>query len=148
MRIIEADIGRPVDACWHVFTDPATLTSWVPGLRSAHAIDVRDDGLPAQIGFVYAGGLSYALVYSYDVDARVVRWEPRDPERGAVRGFARFDPIRPSLEAMSGAIDEGTGTRMTYALEHDSGRRAAERMLDDPQLLVDAFVRRMNEHRD
>jgi hypothetical protein len=148
VRIVEADIGRSVDACWHVFTDAVTMTSWVPGLRSANVVSMRDDGLPSEIEFAYAGGLAYALVYSYDVDARVVRWEPREPDRGAVRGFARFEPIRPSLDAMAGAIDEGTGTRMTYALEHDTGRRAAERMLDDAQLLVDAFVRRMNEHRD
>ncbi|MBX3157557.1 MAG: SRPBCC family protein [Deltaproteobacteria bacterium] len=148
MRIVEADIGRAVDACWHVFTDAATMTSWVPGLRSALPIAVRADGLAAAIEFAYAGGLSYALLYSYDVAARVVRWEPREPERGAVRGFARFEPIRPTLEAMHDALDQGTGTRLTYALEHDTGRRAAERALDDPQLLVDAFVRRMNEHRD
>jgi hypothetical protein len=144
MRIVEADIGRPVEACWHVFTDAATMTSWVPGLRTARAIAVRDDGLAGEIEFSYAGGLTYALLYTYDVAECVVRWEPRDADRGAVRGFARFEPFRPS----GISLDHGIGTRFTYALEHDTGRRAAERALDDPQLLVDAFVRRMNEHRD
>jgi hypothetical protein len=52
-----------------------------------------------------------------------------------VRGFARFDEVE-------------EGTRFTYALEHDDGRKAAERALDDPNRLVEAFSRWMHEERD
>lgn len=135
MKIVSAQIARPVDACWRVFVDPAKLTAWVPGLREAKVISRRDDGLAHEIEFVYAAGLGYALVYTYDADARVVRWEPREGQRGGLRGFARF-----------AAVDGGTA--MTYAMEHDDGRKAAERALDDPNLLIAAFVRRMHEDRD
>ena len=40
------------------------------------------------------------------------------------------------------------GTEMTYGIEHDEGRKAAERALDDPNLLIAAFARRMHEDRD
>lgn len=132
MRITTADIARPVDACWRMFTSPAALTRWVPGLREALMIDVRGDGLPREIQFEFGANLIYSLVYDYDVDDRVVRWEPRPGEHGAVRGYAQF-------EAVDG------GTRFTYALEHTDGRKAAERAIDDPRLLVEAFARLMHE---
>ena len=88
-----------------------------------------------EIQFEFIAGLSYALIYTYDVDARVVRWEPREAARGGVRGFARFEI-------------SGDKTCVTYALEHDGGRKAAERALDDPRMLVEAFARWMHEDRD
>ena len=135
MKIVSATIARPVEACWNVFVDPTKLTAWVPGLREARVTQRRADKLAHEIEFVYAAGLSYALVYTYDVDAHVVRWEPREGQKDGLRGFARFT-----------AIDGGT--EMTYAMEHDDGRKAAERALDDPKLLIDAFARRMHEDRD
>jgi hypothetical protein len=33
-------------------------------------------------------------------------------------------------------------------MEHDGGRKAAERALDDPEVLVEAFARHMHEDRD
>lgn len=93
-------------------------------------------GLPEEIRFEYVAGLRYALRYTYDTEACVVRWEPVDlsGEHGGVHGFARFT-----------AVDGGTD--VTYALEHDDGRKAAERALDDPRLLVDAFAHFMHEDR-
>ena len=137
MRIVSALVARPLDACWRAFVDAARMPSWVPGLRTAELVEFDGDGLPTEIRFDYAGGLSYSLRYTYDVATYVVRWEPciEGGERGGVRGFARFE------------VDED-GTRFTYALEHDEGRKAAERALDDPRQLVEAFARWMHEERD
>lgn len=110
------------------------MPRWVPGLRVAEVVEV-EDGLPIEIRFDYAGGLAYSLRYTYDREGHVVRWEPRSADRGGVRGFARFEP-------------DDDGTRFTYALEHDQGRKAAERALDDPRTLVEAFARWMHEERD
>ncbi len=135
MKIVSTQVGRPIDACWQVFVDPSKMPTWVPGLREAKVVSRRADGLAHEIEFIYAAALSYALVYTYDLDAHVVRWEPREGQRGGVRGFARFT-----------AVDDGT--EMTYAMEHDDGRKAAERALDDPNVLIEAFARRMHEDRD
>lgn len=135
MQIVATVVHRPLEVCWRVFTDPATMASWVPGLRSATLVTSRPDGLPEEIRFDYVGDLAYSLVYTYDVVERVIRWEPREAARGGVRGFARFSPL-------------DDGVELTYAIEHDGGRKAAERALDDPRLLVEAFARRMHEDRD
>jgi len=137
MRIVSAVVSRPVDACWRAFTDAARMPKWVPGLKTATLVEKDSEGLPVEVRFAYVAGLDYALVYTYDKARRVVRWEPRtdEVERGGVRGFARFDEVE-------------EGTRFTYALEHDEGRKAAERALDDPNRLVEAFSRWMHEERD
>lgn len=100
-------------------------------------IEKDREGLPLEVRFKYVAGLDYALVYTYDKARHVVRWEPRldEIEHGGVRGFARFDEAE-------------AGTQFTYALEHDEGRKAAERALDDPNQLVEAFSRWMHEERD
>ncbi len=130
MQIVSTVIARPVDACWQTFTDPTALVRWVPGLRDAATIEARPDGLAAEVQFVFGADLVYSLQYSYDVNARVVRWKPRPGEHGAVRGFARFEPV------------DG-GTQLTYALEHEAGRKALDRAIDHPRTLVDAFARLM-----
>jgi len=135
VQIVSVSVSRPLEACWRVFVDPSTMTAWVPGLQAARLVGSRPDGLPGEIQFEFIAGLSYALIYTYDVDARVVRWEPREAARGGVRGFARFEVA-------------GDKTCVTYALEHDGGRKAAERALDDPRTLVEAFARWMHEDRD
>ena len=135
MQIVSVIVSRPVEACWRVFTDPSSMTSWVPGLRNVMLVETRPDGLPAEIVFEYVAGLNYTLVYTYDVEAYVVRWTPREAMRGGVRGFARFETA-------------GDNTEFTYALEHDPGRLAAERALDDPRTLIQAVARRMHEDRD
>lgn len=116
---------------------PDADATCVPGLKTATVVEHDRDGLPLEVRFQYVAGLDYGLVYTYDKARKVVRWEPRpdEIERGGVRGFARFDEI------------EG-GTRFTYALEHDEGRKAAERALDNPSQLVEAFSRWMHEERD
>ena len=126
MQTVVAEIARPVAECWRVFTDPSVMTRWVPGLIDARLIESTTDGLPLEIQFEFAAAHIYSLVYTYDREAHVVRWEPRPGEHGAVRGFARFDEI-------------ATGTQLTYALEHDVERKAAERFLDSPKLLIEAF---------
>jgi uncharacterized protein YndB with AHSA1/START domain len=131
MRIVSTVVARPIEACWRVFTDPSTMGDWVPGLHAVTIVRSRPDGLPQEARFEYAADLTYSLIYTYDLDASVVRWEPLEAQRGGVRGFARFTAV------------EG-GTEMTYALEHDGGRKAAERSLDDPKMLIEAFARRMH----
>jgi uncharacterized protein YndB with AHSA1/START domain len=137
MRIVSARIARPVEACWRAFTDAGALPRWVPGMQAAELVARGQAGLPAQIRFRYAAGLAYALRYTYDIEQRVVRWEPVDEDgaRGGVRGFARFTPV------------DG-GTELTYALEHAPGRRAPERALDSAELLLETFARFMHEERD
>jgi hypothetical protein len=135
MRIVSEVIARPLEACWRAFTEAATMPSWVPGLRKADLVEFDVTGLPYEVRFGYAAGLMYSLRYTYDLDQFVVRWEPVESERGGVRGFARFEEV------------EG-GTKFTYALEHDQGRKAAERALDNPQTLVEAFARWMHEESD
>ncbi|HEY5922583.1 MAG TPA: SRPBCC family protein [Kofleriaceae bacterium] len=137
MRIVSEVIARPLEACWRAFTDPTKMPRWVPGMREAELVEFDRDGLPYEVRFTYAAGLIYSLHYTYDVAEHVVRWEPVEieGERGGVRGFARFEPT-------------DDGTRFTYALEHDQGRKAAERALDNPQQLAEAFARWMHEERD
>ncbi len=132
MQIVSTVVGRPLDECWRVFTDPEHMTAWVPGLRAALVIESGANGLPREIQFEFAADLLYSLDYTYDVVEHVVRWQPRPGETGAVRGFARFT-----------AVDGGT--EVTYALEHEAGRKAAERAIDNPRVLVEAFARLMHE---
>jgi len=40
VKLVEADIARPVEACWRVFTDASTMVSWVK--RSAGSSDADD----------------------------------------------------------------------------------------------------------
>lgn len=132
MRIVSTVVARTIDECWRTFIDPAQMTAWVPGLRAAVVIEMGAGGLPREVQFEFATDLVYSLDYTYDLEAHVVRWEPRAGEKGAVRGFARFDEV------------EG-GTQVTYALEHEQGRKAAERAIDDPRVLVDAFALLVHE---
>jgi hypothetical protein len=150
MQIVATVVHRPLEVCWRVFTDPATMAAWVPGLRAATLVTSRPDGLPEEIRFDYVGDLIYSLIYTYDVSERVIRWEPREAARGGVRGFARFSPLsqRAGEGTTPSASDSIDGVELTYAIEHDGGRKAAERALDDPRLLVEAFARRMHEDRD
>jgi hypothetical protein len=128
MQSASAVVSRAPDRCWRAFVDARSLTGWVPGLRRAQVILLGDDGLPAEILFEFGASLTYTLVYTYDVAAREVRWQPRAGKRDAVAGFARFDA-------------EGEGTRITYELAHGDGRSAAEKALGDQAALLDAFVR-------
>jgi uncharacterized protein YndB with AHSA1/START domain len=130
MRTVVAFVPRSPEACWQVFTDPQLLSAWIPALRRAQVITRGTDGLPTEIQFEFSQSLTYSLVYTYDLAAREVRWEPRAGKRDAVRGFVRFE-----------AFDEGT--RLTYGLEHGHARSTADRALGDVDVLVAAFVRCM-----
>ena len=132
MKIVRAIAPCSVDECWRAFTDYTQLTKWVPGLRAAWLVAPGRDGLPREVQFEFAKDFVYSLLYTYDAADHVVRWEPREANHNAVRGFAQF-----------AATDEGT--EVTYALEHETGRKAAERAIDDPKLLVEAFVRFLYE---
>jgi len=128
MRTAMTFISRSPEVCWRVFTDAATLTAWVPGLRRANVIANAGLGLAKEILFEFAASRTYTLAYTYDVETREVRWEPQLGKRDAVRGYAKFEPF-------------DDGTRMTYALEEGDGRTDAERVMGDLDVLVDAFSR-------
>ncbi|MBK9034507.1 MAG: SRPBCC family protein [Myxococcales bacterium] len=123
-------VPRAPEACWRHFTDAATLTGWVPGLRRARVVTSYPGGLAHEVAFEFAASRTYSLVYSYDVEARAVSWAPRMGQRDAVRGSARFDA-------------EDHGTRVTYTTEDGDGRTAADRALDAPHALLESFVRWM-----
>ena len=143
MQTISVDVNRDVETCWRAFVDVTELPSWVPGLRRAEIL-TRVRGLPEEVHFEFArerattspgsgragtspGPLAYTLVYSYDREERVVRWEPKLGKRAGVTGFVRFEP-------------EGTGTRITYGLENGDDRGPAERELGDVRRLAEAFA--------
>lgn len=113
--------------------DASKLPLWVPGLRRAQVLAL-ERGLPSEIHFEFSSSLVYTLVYSYDLEKREVRWQPKLGKRDGVSGFIRFD-----------AAD--AGTQLTYALEHGEGRSPSERELGDLQKLVDAFVAWMRDER-
>jgi hypothetical protein len=119
-------LARDPETCWRLFTDAASLIAWIPGLRRAEVI-AKSRGLPSEIHFEFASSLVYTLAYSYDVERREVRWEPKLGKRDGVRGFARFEPF-------------DDGTRMTYGLEHGDARTAADRELGEPHKLLEAFA--------
>lgn len=123
-------IARSPEACWRHFTDAGTLLGWVPGLRRVRIVAVLPDGLASEVAFEFSTSRTYSLVYRYDLAARTVAWEPRIGLRDAVRGSARFDA-------------EDGGTRVTYTTEEGESRSAAERLVDDPHVLLEAFARWM-----
>jgi hypothetical protein len=134
MRTVTATIPRSPEECWRVLVDPARFTYWVPGLRRAVVIASGPFNLPAEIHFEFSTSLTYTLVYTYDLEAREVRFEPRLGRRDGVRGFAR-------LEAVEG------GARLEYGLEVGEGRSSSDRELGDVDALVASFVKMMTSDR-
>jgi Polyketide cyclase / dehydrase and lipid transport len=123
----------PAD-CWRHFTDAATLMAWVPGLRRARTVAVGADGLPLEVAFEFSESRTYSLVYRYQLEPRLVSWQPRIGLRDAVSGSARFDA-------------EDAGTRVTYTTERGDSRSPAEREIDDPAVLLAAFAGWMGKAR-
>lgn len=122
VEIVTVVVPRDPQQCWRLFTDVSLLGAWVPGLRHAQVL-VKEKGLPLEVHYEFAESRAYTLVYSYDVEQREVRWQPKLGARDGVAGFARFD----ACEA---------GTQLTYGLEHGEGRTAEERELGDLNKLV------------
>ena len=122
MQTVTAFVSRDPATCWQIFTDVTLLSAWVPGLRRAQTIAKTQAGLPGEVHFEYASSLTYTLTYTNDAAKREVHGQPKLGKRDGVSGFARFD-----------AFD--TGTRVSYGLEYGDNR-----MPDDVQLLVDAFI--------
>ncbi len=141
MQIVDTMIARPVEECWRVFNSPSALTAWVPGLREALVIEYGEDGLPAEIQFEFGKNLIYSLVYRYEPAARSCR-RPGRRDRSA---GSRAPASMARCAGLPGSRPREHGTRFTYALEHEVGRKAAERALDDPRVLVEAFARWMHE---
>lgn len=127
MRTVSAVVQRSPEACWSLLVDPSRFTHWVPGLRRAVVIASGPFNLPAEIHFEFSASLTYTLVYSYDLEAREVRFEPRLGRRDGVRGFARIEPV------------DG-GARVEYGLEFGEGRSVSDRELGDVDALVASFV--------
>ena len=117
--------------CWRVIVDPKWLTRWVPGLRRAVVLSLGPFNLPAEIHFEFSTSLAYTLVYTYDLAAREMRFEPRLGARDGVRGFARIDPA-------------DDGARIEYGLEAGAARSPADRDLGDLDALVESFVKWMH----
>jgi hypothetical protein len=134
MNTVIAYVSRPPEVCWRVLADATTFTGWVPGLRRARVIASHPDGLPAEIQFEYSSSLTYSLIYTYDVAALEMRWEPRLGKRDGVRGFARVEAF-------------GDGCRLTYGFEPGDGRSPADLALGALDKLVAGFVRWMHEER-
>lgn len=130
MHVVTAHVARSPEACWRVMVDPALLTQWVPGLRRAVVISLGPFQLPAEIHFEFSASLTYTLVYTYDLAAREMRFEPRLGKREGVRGYVRID-----------AVDDGA--RIEYGLEEGEGRSAADRELGGPEAVVASFVKWM-----
>ena len=128
LRSVETFIARPPDVCWRALIDANLLPAWVPGLRRARVVELDAENRPHEVWFEFSTSLTYSLVYTYDVDAYELHWEPRMGKRDAVRGLARFE-----------ACD--AGTRMTYALEQGDGRRPSDLALADVDTLLAAFAR-------
>jgi hypothetical protein len=130
MRTATTFIRRSPEACWRVLVDPTLLPCWVPGLRSAVVISSGPFGLPSEVLFEFSTSLTYTLTYTYDLDAREMRFEPKLGRRDAVRGFARVD-----------AFDDGT--RFEYGLEVGEGRSAVDQAIGNIEALVESFSRWM-----
>jgi uncharacterized protein YndB with AHSA1/START domain len=126
VNLVTVRVPRSPTDCWRLFTDVATLTAWVPGLRRAQTL-AMSHGLPSEVHFEFSDSLVYTLVYTYDVEHREVRWQPKLGRRDGVTGYVRFEA-------------DGDGTQVTYALEHGAGREASERELGDLGKLAEAFV--------
>lgn len=136
MQSVTQAVSADPDTCWDLFIDVAQLTSWVPGLRHAEII-AGSRSMPTEIHFELAGAqatTAYTLVYSYDRTKRQVRWEPKLGRQHGVAGFVRFDA-------------HGSGTEVTYGLEHGVARPAADREMGDVKRLLDAFVARVQTPR-
>lgn len=114
-----------------MFVDPTLLTHWVPGLRRAVVISLGPFNLPKEIHFEFSTSLAYTLVYSYDLAAHEMRFEPRLGKRDGVRGYVRFEPF-------------DQGARIVYGLEAGDARSAADLELGDPEALVASFVKWMH----
>ncbi len=128
LRSVETFIARSPEQCFRALADASLLAAWVPGLRRARVIELDGSGFAREVLFEFSTSLSYSLVYSYDVTALELRWEPRIGKRDAVRGFARFASC-------------DNGTKMTYAIEQGAGRSASDLALGDPEALLVAFAR-------
>ncbi len=110
--------------------DPALLAHWVPGLRRAVVISSGPFGLPAEVHFEFSTSLTYTLVYSYDLERREVRFEPRLGKRDGVSGYVRIEPF-------------DDGSRIEYGLEEGEGRSSADRELGGADAIVAAFAKWM-----
>ena len=130
MQIVEGLVSRPIEACWQAFVDAPRLAQWVPALRSASIVEMRD-GMPSEIAFELVTGTTYSLLYAYDLAARTIRWEPKPGTIGGIGGEARFE-------------ESDRGTLVTLAIERHPGRSFAERSLDDAHELIAAFARWMD----
>lgn len=130
METVEGVLGRPVEACWNAFVDAPRLPQWVPGMRSAQIVELRD-GMPREIAFELVTGTAYALLYDYDLENRTVRWEPKPGTVGGLSGEAHFEATP-------------AGTKLTLSIEQHPGRSFSERSLADAHALIAAFVRWMD----
>ncbi len=130
MRVVTTFLPRSPDACWRVMVDPARLADWVPGLRRAVVIASGPFGLPAEVHFEFSTSLTYTLVYSYDLERREMRFEPRLGKRDGVRGYVRIEPA-------------DDGARIEYGLEEGEARSPAERELGGADAIVAAFTKWM-----
>ena len=137
MRTVTVSIARTVEDCWNAFVDHTAWLRWVPGLRSAELVEFDLGALPREVRFLFGSGLEYSLLYSYEPANRLVHWEPAGGEgrRTGVTGYASFR-----------AGEDGT-TELEYAIDHEPDRKAAERALDNPQQVAEAFARYMHEDR-
>lgn len=106
------DIAASADQCYRLLCDVERIPEWVAGVAEVTILErddrdrawrVRFTGMPSR------GSLSYELVYEYEQDARIVRWQTVEVALRDLRGKARFDEL------------DGGRCRMTYAIRNDTG---------------------------
>src|SRR5688500_12785845 len=89
------EIAADADLCWRLLADPRLVPEWIAGVADAAVVEsdgeratrVRFTGMPS------TGSLDYTVAYTYEDDARRIRWSTvTGPERN-ILGTAWIEPL-------------------------------------------------------
>ena len=115
----------------------ARLPEWVAGIATVTIIETTSDGRASLAEFVTmpgSGSLSYALRYSYDDDARTVRWSTPAPDERDVRGEASIEELAPDRCRLRYGLFTSVSTEPPFWAQEALQR-------DKPNPVVAAFLR-------
>jgi len=93
------DVERSASVCYRLLCDVSRLPEWIVGIATANVVASLADGRASEVEFVTmpgSGSLSYSLRYTYDDDARTVRWQTPSPDEREVRGEASIEELGPN----------------------------------------------------